>query len=407
MTRSMAAAALAVLTLTSLFAGAAIEQSQPLFHFAILSDRTGGHTPGIYPQVIDEIALLHPDFVVTVGDHIEGYGEDYDRSEAEWDSLLALISALDAPIYTTPGNHDIWDETSEGMYVARTGRTPYYSFDHENTHFVILDVARIEYSSDLPEAQKEWLIADLEGHRGAENIFVFYHKPLWVNTLMVGKSDPLHDVFREYGVDAVFNGHLHHYFATEFDGVEYTVIGSSGGAMYRSVEQPVPRGEFFQFGWVTVDRSGHELAIVDLGGIYPRDVVTADALSEIEEIESEMIRIDELRVPDNTSPRVPVNVTIQNASDRIMDDVVKWEIPDGWQVEPREAIVSIEPGQAGALTFLMMNSGDLYPLPRMSCTYPLSNGRTLDIDLPARVIRTAVASRIDSPPVIDGDVSDA
>jgi hypothetical protein len=55
---------------------------------------------------------------------------------------------------------------------------------------------------------------------------------------------------------------------------------------------------------------------------------------------------------------------------------------------------------------MMMNSGDLYPLPRMSCRYPLSNGRTLDVDLPARVMRTALGARTDTPPVIDGDVSD-
>ncbi len=34
--------------------------------------------PGVYERVIDEINLLGPDLVVDVGDHIEGYGEDFD-----------------------------------------------------------------------------------------------------------------------------------------------------------------------------------------------------------------------------------------------------------------------------------------------------------------------------------------
>jgi 3',5'-cyclic AMP phosphodiesterase CpdA len=405
--KTITACALLLAALICLCPAAAAEESEPLFRFAILSDRTGGHTPGIYPRVIDEINLLNPDFVVTVGDHIEGYGEDYERSEAEWDSLLALIGELEAPVYLTPGNHDIWDAVSESMYVARTGQAPYYSFDHGNTHFVILDVARFEYSSDLPDDQRAWLIEDLRDNIDAGNTFVFYHKPLWVNTLMLGEPDPLHDIFREHGVDAVFNGHLHHYFAAEFDDIEYTVVGSSGGAMLRDAEQPVPRGEFFQFGWVTVTPSGHELAVVDLGGIYPRNVVTTDDLGEIEDIERSLVRIEALRVPDAASPGGPVSVTIENASNRTMDDVITWDAPAGWEVEPPEQAVSIEPGGASTLTFRMKNRGDLFPLPRMSCSYPLSNGRTLDVDLPARVTRSALGRVLARPPAIDGDTTDA
>jgi len=226
MRRTFVASAVVVCLVACLCPAAASDSSAPLFRFAILSDRTGGHVPGIYPQVIEEINLLNPDFVVAVGDYIEGYGEDYERSDAEWDSLMILIGALEAPFHMIPGNHDIWDDESEAMYTAKTGFDPYYSFDHENTHFVILDNSRIDVAADFPQEQREWLIADLARHSEAENIFVFAHKPLWAQTLVLGESDLLHDIFREYGVDAVFNGHLHHYFTTEFDGIDYTVIGT-------------------------------------------------------------------------------------------------------------------------------------------------------------------------------------
>jgi len=52
-------------------ATASAEGEAPLFHVAILSDRTGGHVPGIHERVIEEINLLGPDLVVDVGDHIE------------------------------------------------------------------------------------------------------------------------------------------------------------------------------------------------------------------------------------------------------------------------------------------------------------------------------------------------
>ena len=50
------------------FPGAAPASAQePAFRLAILSDRTGSHVPGIYPRVIEQINLLSPDIVVTVG----------------------------------------------------------------------------------------------------------------------------------------------------------------------------------------------------------------------------------------------------------------------------------------------------------------------------------------------------
>ena len=407
MRKTFVASAVVVCLVACLCPAAAGTASEPLFRFAILSDRTGGHTPGIYPQVIEEINLLNPDFVVTVGDHIEGYGEDYERSDVEWDSLMVLIGALEAPFYMTPGNHDIWDDESEAMYTARTGFDPYYSFDYENTHFLILDNSRIDAAADFPEEQRDWLIADLARHSEAENTFVFVHKPLWAQTLVLGRPDPLHDIFREYGVDAVFNGHLHHYFTTGFDGIDYTVIGSSGGGMYRSAEQPVTRGEFFQFGWVTVTSPGYELAVIDLGSIYPRGVVTQDDVREIERVENELITMGAVRVFDDASLRAPVEVTIENVTDTVIDDVVIWDVPEGWTVDPEEATVAVDPGQTEILTFMMLNQGALYPAPRMSCRYPLSNGKLLDVDLPARVMRTAGGRITLDPPVIDGDPSDA
>ncbi|MCK4681213.1 metallophosphoesterase, partial [bacterium] len=125
MRRTFAASVVAVCLVACLCSAATGDNAEPRFRFAILSDRTGGHTPGIFPQVIEEINLLNPDFVVAVGDYIEGYGEDYERSEAEWDSLMILIGALEAPLYMTAGNHDIWDDESEAMYKARTGFDPY------------------------------------------------------------------------------------------------------------------------------------------------------------------------------------------------------------------------------------------------------------------------------------------
>lgn len=378
---------------------------EPVFRLAILSDRTGGHTPGIYPRVIEQINLLNPDIVVTVGDQIEGYGEDYDRSAAEWDSVLALLDALDSPVYLIPGNHDIWDDTSEVMYIEKTGRRPYYSFDHENTHFVVLDVSRIEASADLPEEQKAWLVEDLGRHQDAENVFVFFHKPLWEQTLPRGESDPMHDIFVAHGVDAVFNGHYHVFFSGDYDGVEYTAMGSSGGGIDQ-VPQPDLRGAYFQFGWVTVMSPGYELAVVELGGVRPRDAVTVELREEIERVESELVSVGKVRVAEGTSAWEPITVTIENTSPGTLDETVTWDTPEGWHVEPTEMAVTIPPEATHELEFRLSNTGSLYPVPTMSCGYPLSNGRRVDVVSPLGVTRTATASAMPSRPRIDGKPSE-
>src|SRR5881392_4081346 len=49
------------------------------FRFAIVSDRTGGHRPGVFSRAVEQINLMQPEFVLSVGDLIEGYTEDAKR----------------------------------------------------------------------------------------------------------------------------------------------------------------------------------------------------------------------------------------------------------------------------------------------------------------------------------------
>ena len=42
------------------------------FSFAIVSDRTGGHRAQIFSQAVEQLNMLQPTFVLSVGDLIEG-----------------------------------------------------------------------------------------------------------------------------------------------------------------------------------------------------------------------------------------------------------------------------------------------------------------------------------------------
>jgi len=43
------------------------------FQFAIVADRTGGHRPGVFADAVEKLNLLKPEFVMSIGDLIEGY----------------------------------------------------------------------------------------------------------------------------------------------------------------------------------------------------------------------------------------------------------------------------------------------------------------------------------------------
>ncbi len=391
---------------TDIATEAPVAEEDPTYRMIILSDRTGGHTEGVYPAIIDEINLLKPDIVVTVGDQIEGVTEDMEAASAEWDSVLVFLGEIEAPYYLTAGNHDIWSDKSSSLYTRKTGFAPYYSFDYENTHFVVLDNSRLGSWSDIPEEQLIWLTQDLETHREAARTFVFYHKPFWEASTANGRTDCVHDLLVEYGVDAVFTGHYHHYFAGEYDGILYSSIGSSGGHMYRQDRQPVARGEFFQFAWVTVGDDGHDLAIIHAGSVYPWDVNTIANEREMSRIEGSLVSVSSIPLAEGAQEWVDVTVTIANEGIVAVQDEAGWSLPEGWEAAPESFDVNVAPGEIGEFPVRVLNSGELYPVPDFSVTYPLTNGGTIEATVPLRVVRSASAHKLSSAPGIDAAADD-
>jgi hypothetical protein len=56
------------------------------FQFAIIGDRTGGaNVEETFKLAVGQLNLLQPEFVINVGDIIDGYSDDKDELNAEWD----------------------------------------------------------------------------------------------------------------------------------------------------------------------------------------------------------------------------------------------------------------------------------------------------------------------------------
>jgi hypothetical protein len=126
------------------------------FQFAIIGDRTGGaNVAGTFHLAVGQLNLLHPEFVINVGDMIEGYSDDEAKLNAEWDEVDAMLAELDMPFFRTPGNHDIANDMAQKVWRDRHGAT-YYSFVYKGVLFVVLD------SEDPPRAAPEGMEEKIE-----------------------------------------------------------------------------------------------------------------------------------------------------------------------------------------------------------------------------------------------------
>ena len=76
------------------------------FRFAIVSDRTGGHRAQVFSQAVERLNLMQPEFVLSVGDLIEGYTDDKSKLTSQWREFQSYISQLQMPFFYVPGNHD-------------------------------------------------------------------------------------------------------------------------------------------------------------------------------------------------------------------------------------------------------------------------------------------------------------
>ncbi len=195
----------------------------------------------LYGAAIRETNRIAPAFAVVCGDMV------HDASDrAQVDELFRITSTLDAniPIHFVAGNHDVGDApTSESLarYRERFGADN-YSFDYDECHFAVINSSVAFDPSDAP---REWsrlsqfLADDLAAarRRGARRMFLFTHHPLFTErasepdsdwTIPTERRDPIVRALREYGVSAVFAGHMHRNIYASDAGLSMITSGAVG-----------------------------------------------------------------------------------------------------------------------------------------------------------------------------------
>lgn len=240
-------------------APAALAPVENDFHFTILGDRTGNAQAEVYGRVWREIDLLHPDFIINVGDSIQG--EKDATAAAEWADLQEFWKRYARyPHFFTAGNHDIWSPASRRLFEKVTGRKATYSFDWQNAHFTVLDNSQ---TLELGGEQLAFLEKDLAANKTKSPKFVFFHKPYWIAYLKLKTSDfALHRILTKYRVDTVVSGHGHQLVRMDRDGVMYLEAGSSGA----STKGDFAKGGFHHHIWVRVKGPRAEFSVKEVDG---------------------------------------------------------------------------------------------------------------------------------------------
>jgi hypothetical protein len=239
------------------------------FRFAIVSDRTGGHRARIFSRAVDQLNVMQPEFVLSVGDLIEGYKEDPDKVAAEWREFQGYVSKLQMPFFYVPGNHDVANPYLRKQWEAKFGRV-HYHFVYRQVLFLILNSGDPTGKEDaLSPAQVAWAKKVLEENADVRWTVVAIHVPLWVKP-NVEKNGWL-EVERALADRpyTVFGGHVHRFQKFVRNGRNYYQLATTGGG---SKVRGVRYGEFDQIAWVTMKKDGPVLANLLLDGIYPEDM---------------------------------------------------------------------------------------------------------------------------------------
>ncbi|MBT8206494.1 MAG: metallophosphoesterase [Eudoraea sp.] len=248
-------------------------ESPEQFQFAIVTDRTGGHRPGVFPVGIKKLNLLQPEFVMSVGDLIEGYTRDTVRLNAEWKEFMGFIEPLEAPFFYVPGNHDFTNEVMEAKWNELFG-VSYYHFVYKDVLFLCLnseDNRRGSGRGTIDDEQYAYIEKTLAENAGVKWTLVFLHQPLWIQQDTKRWKDVeklLAD--RKHNV---FAGHYHRYWKTERNNGNYIVLATTGG---RSRLRGRAYGEFDHVVWATMTEEGPILANLFLDGIWDENVVTLE-----------------------------------------------------------------------------------------------------------------------------------
>ena len=265
------------------------------FSFAFLTDiHVEPERNGIegFRAAIAEVNALKPDFVITGGDLVfDALGVSYERADSLYNIYTEESKAFNMSVYNTMGNHEVFGiyeksgvdpshpDYRYGMFRSRIGEN-YYSFDHGDWHFMILnsvqETENRHYYGKIDEEQMEWIKKDLADVDSKTPIVISTHIPfITVYTqilyndyapnyhgLVVENAREVLDLFTGYNLKIVLQGHLHYLEDIDVYGTHFITGGAVSGHWWLGPYENIEEGflmihvngddfcwEYVDYGW--------------------------------------------------------------------------------------------------------------------------------------------------------------
>jgi len=186
--------------------------------------------------VVRELNRLAPDFVVHLGDitHPEPGTPAYEDSAGRFHTVY---EELECPLYLVAGNHDIGEKAFVGEPLPRQQeqrtvnddmiaeyerhfQAQYYSFEHQDCLFVIINGMIVNSGLDCEAQQRQWLESLLDANPG-RRVFMFSHYPPYLSRPdEIGHYDATDEpgrswllgILERHEVEAFYAGHVHNFF---------------------------------------------------------------------------------------------------------------------------------------------------------------------------------------------------
>ncbi len=207
---------------------------------------------------------VKPDLIINTGDSVMGaHGISKSKSDREWELYHKVLKNENSiPVTTCIGNHDIWNaaDTAGGFEDGKKRALeekqmlmPYYSFDKNGWHIIVLDSVQAKpdgsgYAAQLDEMQMDWLKKDLKNTPSNTPVMIASHIPIlsacvfldgdnvkdgnwavpggWMHT----DSAQLTQLFHHHkNVKLAASGHIHLLDKVDYNGVSYCCNGAVSG----------------------------------------------------------------------------------------------------------------------------------------------------------------------------------
>jgi hypothetical protein len=327
------------------------------FQFAIVGDRTGRHRDGVFEKGIDKLNLLRPEFVMSVGDLIEGYTKDEAEIDQEWDEIQSFTAKLQAPFFYVPGNHDQSNSIQAKKWHERFGPA-YYHFVYRDVLFLCLNTN--DPVQHLSPEQIAYVAKALKENSKVRWTCVFMHEPLWDYKQETG-WDQIEKLLldRPY---TVFAGHYHTYTKYVRHDRRYIVLATTGGGMKNGLMSP-ELGSFDHITWVTMLPDGPRLANIELDAIHDEDVRTEATAKLIDRVlRGEALHISPLLSSSDSFGGGEVKLTFINESEVPMR--AQGNVPEqsGLRFSPEQFDVTVESKKEETVTLRVATTSPIAKL---------------------------------------------